>query len=87
VYVGQVAGEHIRDNDLVVNVCKAKHLTNHRQSTSETTIGLTPPRILSLDDAIEYLGGDELLEVTPRSLRIRKKVLSHEDRYKARKAR
>ena len=86
VYVGQVAGEHIRDSDLVVNVCKAKHLTNHRQSTSETTIGLTPPRILSLDDAIEYLGGDELLEVTPRSLRIRKKVLSHEDRYKARKA-
>lgn len=86
VYVGQVAGEHIRDNDLVVNVCKAKHLTNHRQSTSETTIGLTPARILSLDDAIEYLGGDELLEVTPRSLRIRKKVLGHEDRYKARKA-
>jgi GTP-binding protein len=85
VYVGQVAGEHIRDNDLVVNVCKAKHLTNHRQSTSEITIGLTPPRTLSLDDAIEYLGGDELLEVTPRSLRIRKKVLSHEDRYKARK--
>jgi GTP-binding protein len=86
VYVGQVTGEHIRDNDLVVNVCKAKHLTNHRQSTSEITIGLTPPRILSLDDAIEYLGGDELLEVTPRSLRIRKKVLSHEERYKARKA-
>jgi GTP-binding protein len=85
VYVGQVAGEHIRDNDLVVNVCKAKHLTNHRQSTSEITIGLTPPRILTLDDAIEYLGGDELLEVTPRSLRIRKKVLSHEERYKARK--
>jgi GTP-binding protein len=85
VYVGQVTGEHIRDNDLVVNVCKAKHLTNHRQSTSEITIGLTPPRILSLDDAIEYLGGDELLEVTPRSLRIRKKVLSHEERYKARK--
>jgi GTP-binding protein len=85
VYVGQVTGEHIRDNDLVVNVCKARHLTNHRQSTSEITIGLTPPRILSLDDAIEYLGGDELLEVTPRSLRIRKKVLSHEERYKARK--
>jgi GTP-binding protein len=85
VYVGQVTGEHIRDNDLVVNVCKAKHLTNHRQSTSEITIGLTPPRILTLDDAIEYLGGDELLEVTPRSLRLRKKVLSHEERYKARK--
>jgi GTP-binding protein len=85
VYSGQVTGEHIRDNDLVVNVCKAKHLTNHRQSTSEITIGLTPPRIFSLDDAIEYLGGDELLEVTPRSLRIRKKVLSHDERYKARK--
>ena len=86
VYGGQVVGHHVRDTDLVINVCKAKHLTNHRQSTSEITVPLTPPRILSLDDAMEYLGGDELLEVTPRSLRVRKKVLGHESRYKAGKA-
>jgi GTP-binding protein len=69
----------------VVNVCKTKHLTNHRKSFAEINAGLTPPRILSLDDAIDYLGLDELLEVTPQSLRMRKKELNHEIRQKAAK--
>lgn len=85
VYAGQVVGQYIRDDDLVVNVCKTKHLTNHRKSFAEINVGLTPPRLMSLDEAIEYLGGDELLEVTPRSLRVRKKVLNHETRQKTAK--
>ncbi|NUP98246.1 MAG: translational GTPase TypA [Armatimonadetes bacterium] len=85
VYGGQVVGQHIRDDDLVVNVCKAKHLTNHRKSFAEATVGLTPPRIMSLDEAVEYLGTDELLEVTPQSHRIRKRILDHELRKQAAK--
>ncbi|MEW5986225.1 MAG: translational GTPase TypA [Chloroflexota bacterium] len=85
VYGGQVVGQYMRDEDLVVNVCKMRHLTNHRKAFSEITIGLTPPRIFSLDEAIEYLSSDELLEVTPQSLRIRKDVLDHETRIKAAK--
>jgi GTP-binding protein len=85
VYSGQVVGQYTRNSDLVVNVCKTKHLTNHRKSFAEITVGLTPPRIMSLDEAIEYLGTDELLEVTPRSLRVRKKVLNHDVRQKATK--
>jgi len=83
VYGGQVVGQYYRDEDLVVNVCKAKHLTNHRKSFSEITIGLTPARIFSLDEAIEYLALDELLEVTPHALRIRKRILDHEKRKQA----
>jgi GTP-binding protein len=82
VYGGQVVGQYYRNDDLIVNVCKAKHLTNHRKSFAEITIGLTPPRVFSLDEAIEYLATDELLEVTPKSLRIRKRVLEHERRKK-----
>jgi GTP-binding protein len=85
VYAGQVVGQYTREDDLVVNVCKTKHLTNHRKSFAEINVGLTPPRILSLDDAIDYLGLDELLEVTPQSLRMRKKELNHEIRQKAAK--
>jgi GTP-binding protein len=85
VYAGQVVGQYIRDDDLVVNVCKTKHLTNHRKSFAEINVGLTPPRLMSLDEAIEYLGRDELLEVTPRSLRVRKKVLNHDIRQKTAK--
>jgi GTP-binding protein len=83
VYGGQVVGQYYRDEDLVVNVCKAKHLTNHRKSFSEITIGLTPPRVFSLDEAIEYLATDELLEVTPQSLRLRKRILDHDKRKQA----
>jgi GTP-binding protein len=85
VYAGQVVGQYTREDDLVVNVCKTKHLTNHRKSFAEINVGLTPPRILSLDEAIDYLGIDELLEVTPESLRVRKKELNHEIRQKAAK--
>ena len=82
VYAGQVVGQYIKNGDLVVNVCKAKHLTNVRKSFSDITVGLTPPKIMSLDAIIEYLGADELLEVTPQSLRIRKKELNHHTRQK-----
>jgi GTP-binding protein len=85
VYGGQVVGQYSRNSDLVVNVCKTKHLTNHRKSFAEINVGLTPPRIMSLDEAIEYLGTDELLEVTPHSLRVRKRELKHDIRQKAAK--
>jgi GTP-binding protein len=80
VYEGQIVGQHIRDKDLEVNVCKKKHLTNMRNSTAEEGIRLEPPRVLSLDDAIEFLAEDELLEVTPRAFRLRKRLLSKHDR-------
>jgi GTP-binding protein len=86
VYEGMIVGEHIRPDDLSVNVAKAKHLTNFRAKPSETTDGLVPPRNMSLDDCIEFLAGDELLEVTPKSLRLRKRILNNEQRLKAVKA-
>jgi GTP-binding protein len=82
VYSGQVVGQYARDDDLVVNACKLKHLTNHRAASADILVGLTPPRVMSLDEAIEYLSMDELLEVTPQSLRIRKRILTHETRLK-----
>ncbi|HXF60361.1 MAG TPA: translational GTPase TypA [Caldilineaceae bacterium] len=82
VYSGQVVGQHIRDEDLVLNVCKAKQLTNFREKPKQDNEGLNAPRLLSLDDAIEYLASDELLEVTPAALRIRKKELRHDIRLR-----
>jgi GTP-binding protein len=82
VYEGMVIGETLRGLDVVVNVCKKKHLTNMRSSNKDIEIRLTPPRDLSLDEAIEYLAEDELLEVTPQNFRIRKKILSTEERGK-----
>ncbi|GIL08679.1 MAG: GTP-binding protein [Chloroflexota bacterium] len=82
VYEGMVVGEHIRTDDLAVNVAKAKHLTNHRAKPSETTAGLASARVMSLDDCIEFLAEDELLEVTPVSLRLRKRILNNHDRLK-----
>jgi GTP-binding protein len=82
VYEGMVVGEHIRSGDLVLNVAKAKHLTNHRAKPSETSAGLTPHRVMSLDDCIEFLADDELLEVTPDNLRLRKRILSNTARLK-----
>jgi len=79
IYGGMVVGEHRRPGDLAVNVCKKKHLTNMRAARGEMEIRLTPPRQMSLDEAIEYLAEDELLEVTPHNYRIRKRILdSHE---------
>jgi len=85
VYAGMVVGEHIRPGDLDLNVAKAKHLTNHRGKPSETTAGLISPRDMSLDDWIEFMAEDELLEVTPASLRLRKRILNNEERLKDRK--
>jgi GTP-binding protein len=82
-YQGMVIGQHIRDTDLTVNVCKKKHLTNMRASTGDISVRLNTPRNLSLDDCIEYLSADELLEVTPKSLRLRKRILDTEERRKA----
>jgi GTP-binding protein len=82
VYEGMVVGEYSRDTDLSVNVCKKKHLTNMRASGGDMEIRLTPPRTMSLDEAIEYLSDDELLEVTPENFRIRKRILSTDDRGK-----
>ena len=75
VYQGMVVGEHQRPGDLDVNVCKKKHLTNMRKSIRDIDVRLTSPRQMSLDECIEYLVDDELLEVTPNSLRIRKRIL------------
>jgi GTP-binding protein len=77
-----VVGEHQRGGDLNVNVCKKKHLTNMRSSNKDIEIRLSPPRQMSLDEAIEYLAEDELLEVTPLSYRIRKRILNSEERGK-----
>jgi GTP-binding protein len=85
VYAGQVVGEHIRAEELVINVVLAKHLTNFREKPSATTDMLGPTRVLSLDDAIQFLGPGDLLEVTPSSLRIRKKELRHDLRQRAAK--
>ena len=75
VYIGMIIGEHSRDNDLDVNPIKAKNLTNMRSSGSEEAIKLTPPRELTLERALEWIEDDEILEVTPHNIRIRKKYL------------
>ena len=80
VYAGMVVGEHIRPGDLEVNVCKRKQLNNMRQAFRDIDGRLTPPRQMSLDEAIEYLADDELLEVTPQNLRIRKRILDKSQR-------
>ena len=87
VYRGQVVGEHTREKDLDLNVCKRKHVTNVRNATAEEGIRLQPARVLSLEDALEFLADDELLELTPKSLRLRKAVLDAEERKKILKAR
>jgi GTP-binding protein len=75
VYVGMVVGENNRDNDLNVNVCKNKKLTNVRSAGADDALNLTPVRKLTLEDALEYIGEDELVEITPKNIRLRKKIL------------
>lgn len=75
VYAGMVIGQNGKGEDIELNVCKAKHLTNTRSSSADEALRLTPPRILSLEQALEFIDTDELLEITPKSLRIRKKIL------------
>jgi GTP-binding protein len=82
VYEGMVVGEASRSQDIPINVCRKKHLTNVRSSRGDMEIRLTPPREMSLDEAVEYLADDELLEVTPESYRIRKRILNTDERGK-----
>ena len=84
VYEGMVVGASPKSDDIAVNVCKMKHLTNTRASGSDDALRLIPPRKMSLEAAIEFLKDDELLEVTPKSIRIRKKILDNNMRMKAR---
>jgi len=83
LYMGQVIGEHSRDNDLVVNIQKGKKLTNMRAAGSDNNAKIAPPRRFSLEEAMEYIQKDEYLEVTPKSIRMRKILLSEHDRKKA----
>lgn len=85
VYAGEVVGEHVHDNDLVVNVTKAKQLTNTRASGSDDKARIIPRTVLSLEEALEYIKEDELIEVTPKSMRMRKIILDHNDRKRANK--
>ncbi|HSR20848.1 MAG TPA: translational GTPase TypA [Anaerolineales bacterium] len=82
VYEGMVVGEASRGRDLPINVCRKKHLTNVRAARGDMEIRLTPPRKMSLDEAVEYLADDELLEITPQSYRIRKRILNTDERGK-----
>lgn len=82
VYAGMIVGEHTRENDLVVNICKVKQQTNIRSSTKEQTVTMKKPRIMSLEEALEYLNEDEYCEVTPESIRLRKKILDKNEREK-----
>ncbi|MBT6442759.1 MAG: translational GTPase TypA [Alphaproteobacteria bacterium] len=86
VYEGMVIGEHVRENDLIVNPLKAKQLTNIRASGKDDAVRLTTPKILGLEEAIAYIANDELVEVTPSSVRMRKRMLDPHDRKKAARA-
>lgn len=82
VYEGMIVGEHIREGDLVVNICKKKKLTNVRSSTEDIAVRLSPPRLMSLEQCLDFIADDELMEVTPKSLRLRKRTLSGHDRHR-----
>ena len=82
VYAGMIVGESPKKEDIVVNVCRAKHLTNTRASGSDEALRLVPPRQMSLEQCLEFMADDELLEVTPEHLRLRKAILNHEKRMK-----
>ena len=85
VYYGEVVGEHVHDNDLVVNVTKAKQLTNVRASGSDDKARIIPKTVMSLEECLEYIKGDEYVEVTPKAIRMRKIILDHQERKKASK--
>jgi len=86
VYAGQIVGEQVKEADMVVQPCEKKHLTNMRASTSDMAIKLTPARELTIEQAIEWINDDELVEVTPAAVRLRKRVLDHSQRKSSRKA-
>ena len=83
VYEGMIVGINSRSEDLAINVCKEKHLTNTRASGSDDALRLVPPIQMSLEKAIEFIQDDELVEVTPKSIRLRKKILNNKDRERA----
>ncbi|MGG3509806.1 translational GTPase TypA [Paenibacillus lautus] len=87
IYEGMIVGEHTRDNDIVVNICKEKQLTNVRSATKDDTVKLKTPIIFSLEQALEYLNDDEYCEITPKSVRLRKKILNKSERERAEKHR
>ena len=82
VYEGMIVGESPRDEDIAVNVCKKKHVTNTRASGSDDALRLTPPTVLSLEQSLEFINEDELVEITPDNIRLRKVILSKEQRMK-----
>lgn len=84
VYEGMIVGESARNEDLVINVCKKKHVTNIRASGSDEALRLTPPVVFSLEQSLEFIGDDELCEITPKNIRLRKKILNTELRAKNR---
>jgi GTP-binding protein len=86
VYEGMIVGEHTRENDIAVNPCKTKHLSNMRSKSSDEALTLEPPTIFSLEQCLEYIQDDELLEVTPQNLRMRKRILSNDQRMKSEKS-
>jgi len=83
VYEGMIVGENSRDNDLVVNPCKQKQMSNMRSKAADEAITLTPPHILTLEQSIEYISEEELVEVTPKSIRLRKKYSNKSQRKKS----
>ncbi|RYX99772.1 translational GTPase TypA, partial [bacterium] len=85
VYEGMIIGEHTKDADLVVNICKTKKLTNMRASGTDDASRVTPPRLLTLEEAVDWINNDELVEITPKSIRIRKKHLDENERKQAEK--
>ncbi|MBI3765565.1 MAG: translational GTPase TypA, partial [Ignavibacteriales bacterium] len=82
VYKGMIVGENAREEDIIVNVCKAKQLTNMRASGADEAIRLEPPHLHTLEQAIEWIADDEYIEVTPKSLRLRKRYLDHNERVR-----
>jgi GTP-binding protein len=82
VYEGMIVGENPKNDDIAVNPCKEKHLTAIRSSGADEKLLLTPPKIFSLEEAIEFISDDELIEITPKSIRLRKKILNTELRMK-----
>jgi GTP-binding protein len=85
VYGGMIVGEHSRDNDLIINPCKTKKLTNIRTHAADEKLVLTPPRQITLEYALEFINADELVEITPRSIRLRKTILDHNARKRSEK--
>lgn len=87
IYEGMIVGEHTRDNDIIVNLCKEKQLSNVRSAGKDDTVKLKTPRLFTLESALEYLNDDEFCEITPKSIRLRKKILNKSERERAEKHR